>query len=295
MRIQSPSDREDDPDLRPLWGDYWVKSELIQALEALGVEVVDRAPDVFLHLFGGPPKKPPPTSSINLLWVYSHPDRVTAEDLNPFDHVFCASRPFIRKLIGPGRPPVTFMPACTAKKPVETPRLRDVVFLGNARTSRKDGRAAVRDLMAAGLPFQVWGNGWENIVPPENHGGRYWPYDRIDSLYASARIVLTDHHRDMAREGFVSNKVFDILASGGLAVCQRNAGLADLFGSAVPQYRSVPELKRLVTYYLERDAERERLAWQGRSVALRHTYRARAQRMVDVAARIGAGGSARLE
>ena len=104
-----------------------------------------------------------------------------------------------------------------------------MIFLGNARESRPDGRAIVGDMIRTGLDFKVWGNLWESILPPKNYGGRYWDYERLEELYASAKITLNDHHPDMEREGFVSNKVFDILASGGFVISGKNKGLAPIF------------------------------------------------------------------
>jgi spore maturation protein CgeB/predicted SAM-dependent methyltransferase len=124
--------------------------------------------------------------------------------------------------------------------------------------------------------FKVWGNLWEHILPRKYYGGRYWDYRRLDELYACARITLTDHHPDMAREGFVSNKIFDILASGGFAISDRNAGLDKIFGKAVPQYESPDHLKELVEFYLSHPDERERLMLAGREIALGNTYRDRA-------------------
>ena len=69
----------------------------------------------------------------------------------------------------------------------------------------------VHDMDTTLHDFKVWGNLWEHILPGKYYGGRYWDYRRLGALYASARITLTDHHPDMAREGFVSNKIFDIL------------------------------------------------------------------------------------
>jgi spore maturation protein CgeB len=98
----------------------------------------------------------------------------------------------------------------------------------------------------------------------------------LEKLYAASRITLTDHHPDMAREGFVSNKVFDILASGGFVISDNNPGIEKIFGNTVPQYESAEHLKHLVEFYLDHPGEREKLMLRGRDIALTHTYRARA-------------------
>ena len=278
IKIQARSDREP-PDLRLLWGDHWVKQDLAEAFAGLGLTVEDESPDVILHLFGSPPKKPLPEDTLNMVWVHSHPDEVTPENLKAFDKIFCASNDFISRMEAMGYRGLDFLPACTGKTPVEVPIQYDVIFLGNARGRRPDGRAAVRDLLEAGLPFKVWGNGWDKLLGPDYYGGRYWDYSRIGELYAAARITVNDHHPDMGREGFVSNKVFDVLASGGFVISEKNPGLAQIFGESVPEYGSAAELRDLVEYYLEDEDARQARQIEGRKIALSYTYQACARQL----------------
>ena len=280
LMIQSRSDREKDQALRVLWGDHWVKQELTLEFERLGLTVVHKEPDIVLHLFGSPPKRSCPSSTFNLVWLYSHPDQVTPDNLAGFDRIYCASPLFRPKLLAMGYDGVRDMPACTAKRPVRSQVEYDVIFLGNARGSRPDGRGIVRDLGDTNHNFKVWGNLWEGLLPDRYYGGRYWAYERLEYLYAAARITLNDHHPDMAREGFVSNKVFDILASGGFVLSDRNPGLGLLFGATVPQYETPEQLRDLVDFFLENDSAREKLRVEACQAALRHTYRARAHEFV---------------
>ena len=279
--IRSRSDDEDDPALQPLWGDYWVKVELSREIERLGAALVNREPDMVIDFFGQPMKKPPPAHSRNLVWLYSHPDMVTPENLRGYDRIFCASHDFIPRLSAMGYGRVEYMPACTAKRPVVVPVQHDVIFLGNARVSRSDGRAVVRAMGHPDHGFRVWGHRWDGVLPSRYYGGRYWEYDRLEELYASARITLNDHNHDMAREGFVSNKIFDILAGGGFALSDQNQGLDHLFEEAVPQFRDPAHLKELVARFLGDDEERARLRRLGQDIALRHTYRDRAVRFLS--------------
>ena len=96
IRIKARSDT--DPN-RQLWGDHWLKVELGRELVRLGLSLVEKDPDVILHLFGSPVKNPPlPEHTYNLVWLYSHPDLVTPHNLMQFDKIFCASELFIPKL-----------------------------------------------------------------------------------------------------------------------------------------------------------------------------------------------------
>ena len=272
IAIHSPSDKEHNPDMRPLWGDYWVKEELTSEFKNMGLVVSDADPDIILHLFGFPPKTLS-KKTYNIAWIYSHPDLVTSENLRQFDKITCAAVSFIPKLDVFGYLNRETMPACSSKKPLTVKPVHDMIFLGNARKSRPDGRGVVADMRASGLDFKVWGNLWEQFLPSKYYGGHYWAYEKLDELYASARITLNDHHPDMTREGFVSNKVFDILASGGFVISQANAGLVSIFGGSVPQYETPEQLRTLACYFLENPSKREAIRLQGQKTALKYTYR----------------------
>lgn len=273
--VHTHSDRETDPKMRLLWGDHWVRRELEKELSGLGFDQGRKNPDMNIHLFGSPAKDFDELA-LNMVWLHSHPDMVTIENLRQFDYIFCASSHFLPKLRAMGYLNVEFMPACTSKTPVQAQIEHNLIFLGNARESRHDGRAIVGDMISTGLDFKVWGNLWESILPKKNYGGRYWEYERLEELYASAKITLNDHHPDMEREGFVSNKVFDILASGGFVISGKNKGLAPIFEDAVPEYESSEHLKEIVEYYLDNPEERQRLMAKGLKIARTHTYAKRA-------------------
>jgi spore maturation protein CgeB/predicted SAM-dependent methyltransferase len=275
IRIRSRSDNDPDLSTRLLWGDHWVKHELGREFRRLGLSLVVKDPDVIIHLFGSPGDALP-DNTYNVVWLYSHPDMVTTENLGQFDKILCASPDFMPKLKAMGYTNVEIMIPSTSKRPSEVPITHDIIFVGNARSRRPDGRSVVRHMGQTPYDFKVWGNLWEHILPTKYYGGRYWDYRKLDRLYASARITLTDHHPDMAREGFVSNKIFDILASGGFAISDRNPGLEKIFGKAVPQYESADHLQELVEFYLVNPDEREKLMFKGREIALNNTYRDRA-------------------
>ena len=72
--IHTRSDREKDPQMRLLWGDYWVKKELEKELSRLGFDLSQRHPDIHIHLFGSPSGSYD-EDALNLVWLYSHPDQ----------------------------------------------------------------------------------------------------------------------------------------------------------------------------------------------------------------------------
>ena len=49
-------------------------------------------------------------------------------------------------------------------------------------------------------------------------------------------MVLNDHWQSMRANGFISNRLFDVVASGGVVVSDYVAGAEDIFGQSVVFY-----------------------------------------------------------
>ncbi len=263
---------------QPQWGDYWVKYRLTEELEKLGYAVGDTDPDIIIHLFGSPVKLP--KNTFNIAWIYSHPNWVSPYILKQYDKIFCLSSSFAEKIEKWGLN-TELMIGATDKKPAQEDVKYDVVFVGNVHSAPERGKIIQ---YLAGIPcnFKLWGKGWKNIIPEKCYGGDYFDNRKLDKLYASSLISLNDHHEDMAREGFVAVRVFDILASGGFCISDKNSGIEEIFGNAVPQYKSPEHLKELIDFYLKNPREREKLMKKGREVALSHTWRKRAEQFSNV-------------
>jgi spore maturation protein CgeB len=100
--------------------------------------------------------------------------------------------------------------------------------------------------------------------------------------------VLNDHWADMARNGFVSNRLFDAAASGALVVSDRVPGVEDLFAGAVRTYDSVEELRDLVRAG-DRLPVAERAA-RGARIGTTHAFLRRAEVLLDAVRRLRAAG-----
>lgn len=283
FHIASPSDIVAPGLGRNLWGDTWVKHELSAALKKLGY-IISKSkptqvpPDVLIHLSGGGIsyiyKKPIEKLSNNIfkiIWIYSHPERVTSTSLRGYDRIYCCSTFFIKKLHKMGYTDARVMLGATSKRPVKVPNKYDIVFVGNNRGPRgMDGRAIINQLKSLGdLPYRIaiFGSNWKGRIPNSWYAGRYYPYLELQKLYASSKICLQDHRKEMTDEGFVSVKVFDILASGSLVISDINKGLGPIFKGAVPQYKSAQHLKQLLNRYINNPKERARLIKLGQKTA----------------------------
>ncbi len=275
------------------WGDWHFARSLAGALERLGQWVEIDHPetrgrttrgecDVVLALRGLARVDPPPGTT-NLLWVISHPDTVSADELAAYDAAFAASTTWAATH---GVTPLLqctdttrFHPGVGAPGPGHG-HGHGVLFVGNARGGMRPVVAAAR---AAGVEVDVVGTGWaEHGVPVV---ADRIANEALPAAYASAGVVLNDHHADMRDEGFVSNRVLDVLAVGGRLLTDPVAGLDEVLGLALPTWRSSDDVARLTTppYDAWPDAA-ARLALAQRVVA-EHSFDARARTLLDAALR----------
>ncbi|MFH1738974.1 MAG: glycosyltransferase [bacterium] len=269
VRIYSTSDDAKDEFTKLLWGDYWVQYELVKCFGSRGYPISKINPDVIIHLFGFP--APLPKLSYNIAWIYSHPDYVQPQFLPQYDFIFSLSEPFRMRLLEMGFQSQILLGA-TSKEPYPPCELKyPAVFVGNARP-RGDIRPAVQCLTQSSYPFLVWGDRWDQYLPPDRIGGVYYDNQRLDRLYAMSAFSINDHHEDMRRYGFVAVKIFDILASGGFAVSDSNPGIESIFGDTVPQFSTAKDLQRIFNKYAPGTTEREQLRKRGQEIALSHTW-----------------------
>jgi len=267
--IMAYSDSYDVPDRR-VWGDYWLKENLLREFDSLRYPLDSANPSVLLHLFGEPAPTLP-GDTFNILWVHSHPDWINPGVLDKYSKVYCISKRFIGKMLGMGYD-AEYLMLPTAMTPVQTEKRIDILFVGN--TKKGEVRKIVRDLGSTAAGVKIWGWGWKGLVPDSWHGGEYFENGRLNELYASAKIVLNDHHEDMRREGFINPRILDVLASGGFVVSDSVRGMEEVLDNAVPTYETGEDLQRIVARYLRDDAARESLAARGRAAVLGYTYRA---------------------
>lgn len=280
------------------WGDTWFGRDVVAALQERGQQAQLVHPagatapardqdDVVLVLRGLKSVVPRSSSTGRtrwLLWVISHPDDVTPEEVEPYDAVFAASAHWTRATSFT-QPVLPLLQATnpTRFRPDAAPgdSGASVLFVGS---TRGQFRPVVRDALACGADLSVFGVGWQNLIPEPAHKGEFLPNPQLPSAYAGAGVVLNDHWPDMAAQGFISNRLFDAVACGARVVSDDAVGLPEVFGSAVRTYRTVDELRPLVTgdYRSHFPDRRERLDCAAR-VAAEHSFLARVDVLIDVA------------
>lgn len=283
-----------------LWGDTHFARHLAEALRELGQDVVidhrggfdrrsESLDEVVLLLRGRAPFTPL-LDRVNLLWLISHPDLMNRSEHIGWDRVYVASDSFARKLAEEwGAPAVPLLQATDPSRfhpDLGVPGTgHRVLFVGN---SRGEPRPMVMAAVEQGLDLALYGSDWEGLVPERLVLGQYLDNAQLGKAYRSAGVVLNDHWGDMAGHGFLSNRLFDAVASGARVVTDEVAGVEEVFGDAVWVVRSSAELASLVNAddldeaFGSDEVRRERAA----RVAAEHSFAARAKTLLDDALRI---------
>jgi GT2 family glycosyltransferase len=277
------------------WGDTHLARSLAAALRELDQDVVtyrrgthqshaSYLDDVVLGI-RGLERIHPQAGKINVLWVISHPDDVTVEELQSFDLVFAASESWSRQMTARSgrRVRVLRQAVDTRQLPAPDAPTGDgsrPVFVGGKYGDRR--RQVVFDAMQAGIDFEVHGPGWEGLVPAPLLRSSYVPNHEVTAVYRSRGLVLADHWDDMAREGFIANRIFDAVGAGARVISDDVPGLEETFDGAVQIYRSVDELGYLCSPEgRERFPSPETLTRIARRVREEESFLSRARVLVE--------------
>jgi glycosyltransferase involved in cell wall biosynthesis len=269
-----------------VWGDAHFADDLAAALVRAGrsVEVARRgAPhgdaDVVVDL-RGLYRLPRVEGAVNVLWVISHPDLVDTDELRQYDLAFAAGPAWAERRTGETgiqvRPllqataPERFRPDAAAQA-----RRGGALFVG---TTRNAFRPAVMWAIEAGSEVELHGHGWEQFLAPEQIRSQHLANADLPGAYAGADIVLNDHWADMAREGFISNRVFDAAAAGAVVVTDYVDGIRDVSPELIRVFSDPSSLRDALAVPSPDAATRAAAAAR---VASEHSFEARAAVVIE--------------
>lgn len=274
------------------WGDTHFGRALADALTALGQDAVVDAreaqhreseylDDVVVHL-RGLDEFLPTQAALSYLWVISHPDMVARSEAQRFDRVFAASLSWSAQATRRWSFPVEPLLQCTDPerfRPEGDREREGILFVGN---SRGIPRPTVMESVRGDLPLKLYGGDWERFVPERAIAGTRVDNARLGEMYAGAAVVLNDHWADMQREGFISNRLFDVVAAGGRVYSDEVPGIDEIFQGAVQTYRSVSEIIPFLSGDLDaRFPDESELARIRDHVRAEHSFATRARVLLE--------------
>jgi len=156
----------------------------------------------------------------------------------------------------------------------------DILFVGRPGYERISAKWAIE----SGFEVALFGQGWQDKAPKEFFKGNYIDNNELHKYYASAKIVLNDTREDMKKAGFISNRVFDVTASGSFLISDYMPEIEQFYGDSIPMFKTKEELAVLLDYYLAHPEERAEKARKAQEITLsKFTNRAAAEVLLGAA------------
>ena len=278
----------------PGWGDTSFGQELAAAFSRLGhrtdVLYKNEWPqvehDVVIHLRGVYRHYPRPGTK-NILWIISHPELITKDELDSYDLILCASANFLRQIEPTTSTPCYFLPQATNHAYVRqherlSPGKLDLLFVGNNYAYKESRRRQiVQDVLDAGHggSLRIIGRNWNGYLPAAMILEEYVPQTVLPRFYGMARINLNDHHPAMARDGFINNRTYDLGALGLFQISNTVPGIEEL---GVITYANTTDLRHKIDYYLSNEKARQEIAEYSRDRCHLETFDMRAQAVLTL-------------
>ena len=279
------------------WGDYILGQDLKLGLEQGGHKVFpyyidnfydDKHADIDIYMHGFIPFNPPKEKNkINVMYLYypletanmqkyknltnvSEPRWYSLEtELWNFDLIAVASPTYKEEIARLGLKTI-FTPQFTNPEKFfyeyDAAKAYDILFVGRPGYERISAKWAIE----SGFDVALFGSGWQEKAPAKYFKGDYIDNAELHKYYASAKIVLNDTREDMKRAGFISNRVFDVTASGGFLISDYMPEIEQFYGDSIPMFKSKEELKNLIEYYLEHPDERTQKAKRAQEITLKN-------------------------
>lgn len=238
------------------WGDYHYANSLMKAFCSMGHKcTVDNVENWYTNddngldlvvVLRGLNMFLPKNAKRNVMWLISHPEKVSKNEIENFDHIFIASRKFTETLKQEVQTPVSCLYQATDidkfNLNYNKDKKREIIFVGN---SRNVYRKSVKDCIELGIPISVYGTMWEKFIDKKFIQMDYLDNKLVGQYYSSSKIVLNDHHDTMKKFGFINNRIFDAAACGSVIVSDYVDGMKEIFGDKVLTYKSKEDLARL--------------------------------------------------
>lgn len=290
IRNPSPDDVTD----QPFWGDFHFGLSFSHYLEEMGCETntqywpnwLEAEADVLLVLRGLRETKAIDGSfNKKVIWLISHPEDVTDEELRLFDIILCGSTKHTRQLRRRGFNAHTFL-QCTDER-IFYPQKRKKSQLSNAFVFVGNWRGADRSIVGRAikcqLPLKIWGRVWTRPVHQPFVVKDCLPNQELGDLYRNSYCTLNDHWADMVSFNYVNNRLFDALACGLPLLTEPNAGMASLRLGGIkliyPEDSFNDAIDELVVNY---DHYQEAAYIDAKMILKKHSFKARARQLIAI-------------
>ncbi|MDO5852456.1 MAG: glycosyltransferase, partial [Methanobacteriaceae archaeon] len=281
ITIKTPVPKKED---KFKWGDYHFALNLQKSLNCYGyltkVELLDdwntfkdSNSDIVIVL-RGLSKYDVKTQHYNIMWNISHPDMITLDEYESFDHVYIASLYWVNKIKSLLKVDVDVLLQCTDTKRFypnyDENYDTELLFVGNSRLVY---RKILKDLIPTQHDLSVYGDMWDNIIDANYIKGEHINNKDLSKAYSSTKVLLNDHWDDMREKGFISNRIFDAIACGSVVVTDHVKSIEEVLPSVV-YYDDPSELESKINEALK-------IGKIDHNIAYEHTYDKRAKTILN--------------
>lgn len=222
-----------------------------------------------------------------IVWVlYSGRGGLSAVEVDSAHHIFVSSKLEANVLANQhGEDKIsTLLQAFDADRmsPDGVKNISNVLYVGNHYAQKS--RLSVRMALKYGVDIDLYGNNWKATEAEHLVKSDFIDNTELAPYYRGAKVVLNDHEHEMGVKGFVSNRIFDVLASGVPVISDQISGLPDEFSKWVGIYAKEDHFVDLVERACEegpvRRAERVDFARHIREI---HSFDQRADVIIEAA------------
>ena len=279
-------------------GDFFLANDLKAGFENLGYEVEYRFREDYndiklgdagnvIYLKGYYNFEKLPKDDVkgrkNILYIY-YVEGLHLNILDEVDVVVSGSKRLIDESLKPLGKITYYVPQFTNPerfKPYEKTDkfVHEVLFVGSDNSNK--GRECVNFAVDTGAKFDVYGKFWDGKLPAGVLKGGYIDNDELYKHYSNAKIVLNDHRRDMKYFGFISNRIYDVTASGGFILSDYMPEIEEVYGDSIVMYKNYDEFKQKIDYYLSHEDEREELIEKARKITLENFTNVKVAQIFD--------------
>jgi spore maturation protein CgeB len=168
----------------------------------------------------------------------------------------------------------------------------DVTFVGGLSPVHTD-RIALLEELCKRVPINIFGHGVETLpsdsIIRRHHRGSAWGLDLYRTLAASRCTVNV--HGSISIAGQITThlannaRLYEATGAGPLLITDEKTNLSDLFDveREIVTFRTPDECVERIRYYLDHEAERNRIAHNGqRRTLAQHTYADRMRELLNI-------------
>ena len=171
-------------------------------------------------------------------------------------------------------------------KPYDVPKDQSVAFMANNHPGLPYASARkrlIREIAAAGIDVHVYGDRWPKAVPENVTLHPYVGEEEFAKACSRSKIVL-GYSNFNVRMYTSWRRLVNTVSCGAFYLTDWFGGIEGVFHRQfhLDWFRGIPQAIDSVEYYLDNDAQRQEITYQGRNrVLLMHTWDNRVEKMME--------------